>query len=1518
MHNKKVLYKSMGFIVMLALLLAASPLNLVSAAAADAQSALQSGGDRLVALQQDDGGWDWPLDDGNTANASPVNTLGPIAKGLAEAYNETGDAAQLAALADAGGLLLTKVNNFSPSDGYLAAALDEIFGGTTYRDHVVTYFYDVLAAGSYDRNGAGTLYDTAGYINLIRTIRSGDYANMAAWDIGMGLVGAASCGADTTAWIDGVKTEIDELDSAKYYDVLGLAGAVYGLAFVGEDFDPTAGSHAAASTLADLADILASYQIDLGGFSWSSAYVIPDDYNEEIQETAYAVLALNEMGRSAYLSNIVGAADYMMSVQLATGGWENYVGSSSGENNEITGEALWAIAVAYDFPMEVWVCETGDCGHPDLEFDTIQEAVDNVAEGGTVHVAAGTYAENVVVDKPVSIIGAGSSSIVTSPVSFDSKVGIFQITGSGLVGSPILLQDLQIEPVGQAGISVGRFTEATGTHVSYLSLENVAVIGTNNNPSTEQERGLYVDLTSTLDHLVINNSAFNNLTYGWYFQKQVSADASTVSNVQVTNTSFNHNNHKGIYAEKLSDATFTNCVVSENGYDVSILPSYFAPWSAGVDINLKAGTYQNLSFIGMTITDNAIGGSKEGVGITVKARDDGSTYGAFPASVANVLIQDSFISGNERGVRIGEPGKDNASPTNVVLENNQILGNTQHYVGTDGTAYGDVINQSLAPVDASPNWWGSMGGPLDSQIAGDVEFVKWCGDEGCTFLLPDENNVITLSGTINVPGGIEINQPGLTIFLEDGVVIQNDSPCFIINADYTTITTESPLGAVCLPTNGSNAIDVNDDRTNIVIEGLEIDGADGANGIDFDGVVTDLVIRDTYIHGLAGDGLFFGYQPEGIVQIQGNLFMGNGGNGIEAGAFVIPAEFNSWGAYAGPETANGGDGISAGVDADPWTYVDLYLEDSGTDYPGSVYLGEQITFEVRANLVNAMGVDFVLDIPAEYTVDSAVAGSLFDNEYLDPITGGYHFHAYQIGSAALTGEDLVLFTVTLEGAAAGKPLTLNLDEMTDVFSMAPGYGPSTNIYASELSDYTNAEVNAFPTMDIVPSGAYIAGLPIEFSVDIDNADGDDFASVGLSFTLPAEAILEYWDGTAWVEVTGNPFMLGALAGDAAPSLPFRVLFVAPGSNVVSVDLHDLTPDPDTLLATASETFLTLGNFNVTGTISMQGRSVRSGVPMKLASLTEPYYPDNDIFSTNEISNNILFAGVNGGLYNISTAQPRYLNIPATMGRTLDITGDIVLPDLELKGGNADWSDNVIDISDAGIVGGQYGTGGLADNGDVNFDDRVNIQDLALVGGNFDLTSEEAYVGWPGFTEVSGTFVIDEGTGLFSADMTGAKSLHIEGQGLPAGTNLTSFTGTVTGDITGTIAGMINAQGKDILYAVITPASGDPVRLYGTLLGDFEGWLVSGPERNPVGVAEITGPATVEVGDSITLEVLLDGDPADRPVLWAVYVNHSAIAEIDMHTGELTGLSAGTATVIVTVLDDGNVSFDTYSVTVTAP
>ncbi|MEW5843825.1 MAG: T9SS type A sorting domain-containing protein [Bacteroidota bacterium] len=296
-------------------------------------NSITAGGDRLVATQNSDGGWGWPV-----SGVSAKNTIGPIAMGLAQAYLESGSSSHLAALSRTASFLLTKTNNFSSSDGYLAAQLDKIFGGNTYSSFVKANFFDKLDNGTYNRNGAGTLYSTTSYIQLLLNTRG----NLAAWDLGLGLVGAASCGANTTEWIAGVKQAINQLNGNNYYDVLGLAGAIYGLAFVHEDFNPTAGQHASANNINDLANTLASYQIAGGGFAWNQAWVIPNDGDEAMQETAYSILALAEVNRAAFSKNILGAAYYLMSVQLANGGWEGYVGY--GENNEVTGEVLWALS----------------------------------------------------------------------------------------------------------------------------------------------------------------------------------------------------------------------------------------------------------------------------------------------------------------------------------------------------------------------------------------------------------------------------------------------------------------------------------------------------------------------------------------------------------------------------------------------------------------------------------------------------------------------------------------------------------------------------------------------------------------------------------------------------------------------------------------------------------------------------------------------------------------------------------------------------------------------------------------------------------------------------------------------------------------------------------------------------------------------------------------------------------------------------------------------------------------------
>lgn len=341
----------------------------------------------------------------------------------------------------------------------------------------------------------------------------------------------------------------------------------------------------------------------------------------------------------------------------------------------------------------------GTSGSPKLTLTGAQTAASN---GDTVMMAAGTYNGIFTMTKRLVIMGAGQSTILASNAG--GSGGVVNLTVPGLINNPIVFESLRVQPTGMAGVSVGTFSGTSGLNLSYIRFVNVEVWGTGLTPNTEQERGLYVDLTSSFDNIDFIMCKFNNLHYGWYIHKQVSGDLSTFNNVNVISCDFDNNNSKGVYIEKLGSAIFNDCQSNGSGFD----PSGVGPnFRAGFDINLKAGApTSNLKFLNCRFIGNALG-AKEGVALTIKGRDDAPSYNTWPASVSDVVVDFCSFTGNERAIRFGEPGKNNLGPTGVQVTRCSFVGNDKTYGGVDGSAYGDVINQSQASVSAINNWWNS-------------------------------------------------------------------------------------------------------------------------------------------------------------------------------------------------------------------------------------------------------------------------------------------------------------------------------------------------------------------------------------------------------------------------------------------------------------------------------------------------------------------------------------------------------------------------------------------------------------------------------------------------------------------------------------------------------------------------------------------------------------------------------------------------------------------------------------------
>jgi uncharacterized delta-60 repeat protein len=126
-------------------------------------------------------------------------------------------------------------------------------------------------------------------------------------------------------------------------------------------------------------------------------------------------------------------------------------------------------------------------------FGSIQSAVNGSPSGDTITVGPGTFTENVVVNKDLTIIGAGDGSNPATNTVVDSASGseaVFEITGSG---TSVTVKDLYISG-GSHGKSAGVQidTGATGT-VSHVAINDPAI-------------GIEVSGTATIDGDVITGN----------------------------------------------------------------------------------------------------------------------------------------------------------------------------------------------------------------------------------------------------------------------------------------------------------------------------------------------------------------------------------------------------------------------------------------------------------------------------------------------------------------------------------------------------------------------------------------------------------------------------------------------------------------------------------------------------------------------------------------------------------------------------------------------------------------------------------------------------------------------------------------------------------------------------------------------------------------------------------------------------------------------------------------------------
>jgi parallel beta-helix repeat protein len=336
---------------------------------------------------------------------------------------------------------------------------------------------------------------------------------------------------------------------------------------------------------------------------------------------------------------------------------------------------------------------------------TIQAAVNQVSAGGTVIVAAGSYAEQVQVSKAVMLQGA--------------QVGIDGRTRCDATSGETILN----------GTGGAFYLQANDVTVNGFVIENATAsyLGT----------GLYAPGSSS-GHTIVNN-VFRNNIFGLYLNG---------SNSTVEHNCFKNNNQPGAAAGNgiYSDQGAANLLVNENDFTghencgiifTAVPPTTFVTgvtisgnqllndsaiclFNTGdstvsgntVDHSSSHGIYLGGNNTNLQIKENTLTNAASGFS-GVRIRDD---IGNSPNSL--ITIQKNLIQHNDYGVRLA----DNAVSANLVVNRNNLAENPIAGISNEDGDYS---------FNGECNWWGQASGPSGegagsgSAVTANVDFLPW-------------------------------------------------------------------------------------------------------------------------------------------------------------------------------------------------------------------------------------------------------------------------------------------------------------------------------------------------------------------------------------------------------------------------------------------------------------------------------------------------------------------------------------------------------------------------------------------------------------------------------------------------------------------------------------------------------------------------------------------------------------------------------------------------------------------------
>jgi autotransporter-associated beta strand protein/parallel beta-helix repeat protein len=200
-------------------------------------------------------------------------------------------------------------------------------------------------------------------------------------------------------------------------------------------------------------------------------------------------------------------------------------------------------------------------------FSVIQDGVNAVAPAGTVHVATGTYREDVLVNKAASLLGAGIDQVFVVGVSNNAQASTFQFAAAG-----VLLDGFTVTREGNTVAEWNNNLNSAGAAIQTTGGVTIQGCRFEGNRTA-------IDINNSAGNVVVNNVLTNNRT-GLIFRNAFTGNT-------VTGNTINDNWTVGVLILNFSVEDATGTVISRN--------SISGNWYAEVENRSVTGGLKNFS-----------------------------------------------------------------------------------------------------------------------------------------------------------------------------------------------------------------------------------------------------------------------------------------------------------------------------------------------------------------------------------------------------------------------------------------------------------------------------------------------------------------------------------------------------------------------------------------------------------------------------------------------------------------------------------------------------------------------------------------------------------------------------------------------------------------------------------------------------------------------------------------------------------------------------------------------------------